>query len=515
MIRQLSFQHPVYRYPWHIAFLMLSPLLGSPLCANNLTLQEAIHRSLAMSPALDIQAAEIERREGVADQASGAFDWITQSSTTLEGTNTPLPNPPGGINTNPTEEIRRTSASIQSTRQLRNGVIIQPSAGVVTDDVKVGNRPSFGSSEVKLKILVPLLRGLGEESSGAQEAAARGDIEVAQLLYEFALSTQAFNITANYWSTRANEQILELQREVEADAASLVESTQGLVDAAVFPPIYVLQAEANLRDKRSQRINAELAFTRARFALGRLLFNDPFAIAATASPSDSFPAPEARSQSLGQAHYRVMIQRALNQRADYQAAEKSLVPLNILTRKAELDRRPKLDVFASAGYRGGDDNGSILSPFTNRTTGGNFAVGLDVEWPFKNSSRAGVLRTRRADLTRAEAEQADLALIISSDVLTAIERIRLKAEAVTAAEETVSIAREALDAQYELLKSGEGSILDTINLEEILTGSRVRETLTRADYAIALAQIRFVLGEFFEGPATNLSVSDITTLPAL
>lgn len=495
---------------------MVGGLLGgSVLSADQFTLEEAIHRSLALSPALEIQAAEIERREGIADQASGAFDWVTQTSASVEESNTPLPNLPGTPNRDPSLQVRQTAVAAQSTRQLRNGVIIQPSAGVVRDDVEVGAQPSFGSSDVRLKILVPLLRGLGEESSGAQEAAARGDVEVARLLYEYALSSQVFNLTASYWSTRAREEILALQREVETDAASLVAATQGLVDAAVYPPIYVLQAEANLRDKRSQRINAELAFVRARFALGRLLFDDPLAIASTATPSETFPVPEERVHQLGRDHYITLIQRALVNRADYRAAAQSLVPLNLLARKAELDRRPQLDVFASAGYRGGADDGGVFDPLTNRISGGNFSIGVDMEWPFKNTLREGVLRTRRADLTRAEAEQADLALVISSNVLTAIERTRLRAEAVTAAEETVSIAREALDAQYELLKSGEGSLLDTINLEESLTGARVRETLARADYAIAIAEMRFVLGEFFEGPATNLSISDLKSLPAL
>ncbi len=107
---------------------------------------QAVRQALAQRPALRLQEAEIDRREGVRDQAAGDT----------------------------------TAYSAGTRRRLRNGVVLGPVADVAVSDRASPDAPAFGRSRVSFEILVPSLRGLGEESAGANEAAARGDGEVAR-----------------------------------------------------------------------------------------------------------------------------------------------------------------------------------------------------------------------------------------------------------------------------------------------------------------------------------------------
>ena len=490
-------------------------IAGTPAPANasGLSLADAVSATLEHNPALRVQKAVIVQKAGVEEQFAGAFDWTATGSLGYRKDRTPVPGLPG---TEPVESSGHTTYSAGVERLFRSGVFLRPSVAVGIDESFTPASPTYGASQLSVQIVVPLLRGLGRDSTGAGEAAARGDLEVARLLYQHALSLQTFGTASNYWACRSADETLAVQRDVERAAEQLVESTKVLVNSGVFPPAYLLQAEANLRDKRTVRINAELDAHDARFSLGRSLGLAPEAIATTPAPIAPFPVlpaamaplePEARNQ---------IIVRALRQRADYLASQQSLVPLAILAKQAELDLKPEVNLSASAGYKGLNAGSSPLSPLGKRLTGANAEVGVSLAWPFRNSYQRGLLRERRASQEQAEAETVQLAQGVAAEVLLALEQLRLRADTVRSAFETVGIAKRAVAAQYDQLKTGDGTILDVITLENLYSSARISYINAHASYAIAVAQLRYALGEFFaDATADHLILNDPTQVPSL
>ena len=485
---------------------------SKPGTANTLSLQDALAATLEHSPALRIQQSVIEQKTGIQEQISGAFDWSATGDISYDQNREPVPGLPG---TEPEERANTAAYTAGLNRLFRNGIYLRPSVTVGVEDSVIPAEPTYGISDLSVQIIVPLLRGLGTDSTGAAEAAARGDIDVAKLLYQHALSLQAFSTTANYWSCRSADDTLAVQLDVEQAAEKLVESTKVLVDSGVFPPAYLLQAEANLREKRTVRINAELDAHDARFTLGQSLGLAPEAIASTPTPTDLFPALTASLTPFDDQTRSALIVRALQHRSDYLAVKQSLVPLDILTRQAELDLKPEINLVASAGYKGINKGSSLISPLGKRLTGLNAEVGISVAWPFKNTYQRGLLRTRRANQNQVEAETAQLAQSVAREVLLAIEQLRLRADTVRSAQETVQIAKRAVAAQYEQLKTGDGTILDVISLENLSAAARIRYINAHASYAIAIAQVRYALGAIFTDNDSGLTLSDLTVAPAL
>ena len=142
-------------------------------------------------------------------------------------------------------------------------------------------------------------------------------------------------------------------------------------------------------------------------------------------------------------------------------------------------------------------------------------MGISVAWPFKNTYQRGLLRTRRANQDQVEAEAVQLAQSVAWEVLLAIEQLRLRADTVRSAQETVQIAKRAVAAQYEQLKTGDGTILDVISLENLSAASRIRYINAHASYAISIAQVRYALGAIFTDTESGMTLSDLTVAPAL
>ncbi len=489
----------------------------APALPASFSLAEAITLSLRDNPALRVSESRVEQRSGQLQQFSGAFDWNLFAELNAARTRNPQFSPPAAAAVDRYSEL---SYSAGFSRLLRSGVILRPSATVRTHDQ---HSPSAGVtdgglSHVRFEILVPLLRGLGRDSTGAAEAAARGDVKVAGLLYRHALAEQTFNTAASYWASRAAEDAYAVQSDVERSAARLVESTKVLVDSRIFPPAYLLQAEANLREKRTLRINAEIEARAARYAFGQALGLPPEQIAATPAPRDPFPALADLSTFAGESTRTPLIRRALAARADYLASQESLVPLNLLARQAQLDLKPRLDLVIGAGYRGLSPDHDAIAPLRERVTGGNGSIGLSLDWPVNNRRQHGLLRERRALIAQAEAQTFQLSQIIAGEVLVALEEVRLRAEAVRSAQDTADLARRALAAQYEQLKTGDGTILDVVNLENISANARIRYISAHGAYATALARLRFALGAVFRPAADDesaLALDDFTQPPAL
>ena len=479
------------------------------------SLAQAVVNSLKESPALQIQEQTIEEDKGVLQQATGQFDWIGTAGASVTRQRTPVLGPPG---TAPVGTNNTADYSVGVSKEFRNGISITPSANVGVNRTATITTPTYGASAVSLVVNVPLLKGLGTDSTGAAEAAARGDVVVAALLYQHALAGQVLTVATDYWAVRAADESLNIQRDMEKSAEKLVSSTKALVDSQVFTPAFLIQAEANLRDKRSARISAELSARTARYALGLSIGVPPEKIGSTPVPNDPFPALGPVLAPADETLQTALINRALAARADMQASRASVVPLNSLVRQAEIDLKPAANLMAAAGYNGLSTGQDPIRPLSQRVTGVNGQLGVSIAWPFQNNYQRGLLHERRASVQVAVAQTDELARSVATDVLVALEQVRLTADGVRSAQETVDLAKRAVAAQYESLKAGTGTILDIIQLENLYAEARINYVSAYSSYATAIAHIHYALGITFSQPnpsAAAFTLNDLTSLPPL
>ncbi len=485
----------------------------------SLTLREAVLSALAQNPALALRREDIAQRDARRLQTAGEFDPHLNALYSAAHVRTPGVNrdaltfqsylrsagvdPPALTDTlDPFSDVNVIryedyNYQLSLTQKLRNGIVISPQASV---NVNEGISPiiaPIASGRVGLAVQVPLLRGLGRDATGAREAAARGEVEVARLLYRHDLAVQAARTATAYWTSCAADETARIRRDSETRATTLLESMRVLVQASVLPPALLTQAEANLLEKRAIRLDSELAAGTARIELGRALGLAPERIALTPEPTEAFPAVAAAPVGNLEA-IAAWVAFALMRRADHLAVRRSRDPAAILARKAQRDLLPRLDVGLQAGYAGLSAGRTPLDALQERRTGGNAAVTISLDWPLRNSLQTGELREARAREREVEARVAVLVREIAADVATAARELSLRAELAAAVIDALRVAERAVTEERERLRIGETSLPDVIALENALNEARLRRTAAQAGYAITLTRFRFAVGALFD-----------------
>lgn len=504
---------------------------------ERLSLADAVHAALARQPALAIRREAILQREAYLLQAAGEFDPLLSASFAASRARTPGVNrealnfqsylrnagidPPALTETlDPfatANEVRSVDFNyeLSLTRKLRSGIVVGPQAFVnVNEGLSPATAP-LATGRLGLVVQVPLLRGLGTDSTGAREAAARGEADVARLLYRHELAAQAARTAEAYWSSRAAAEVALIRRDLAARAAALLDSARPLVRASILPPAVLSQAEANVLEKDSVRLEADLAATHARLELARALGLDAAGFAAPPEATDTFPAV-APATAVSPDRIVTWIDSALAARADHQAARRSRDPAAVLARKAQSDLRPRLDVGLQAGYAGLSGGRYALDALRERRTSGNAAVTIRLDWPLRNSLQQGLLREARSRERETEARLAALVADISAEVAGAVRESAHRAELAFAAERAVAVADQALREERARLGLGETSLPDVIALENALGEARLRLVGARAGYALAVVRLRYAAGALFAdlGADGTFALASLTTLPA-
>ncbi len=505
-------------FPYTQAVVLTSVILmglhagETQAATQQFTLDAAVKRALQQSPAVRIQEAEVDLREGQREQASGEFDWYTNANIARNKNRIPRID---NFARDTVEDSESTDYTFSTTRKLRNGVIIQPSVAVSMYEPGFPVGPAFGSSRLSIQIIVPLLRGLGSASAGAAEAAARGEVEVGRLLYRHALSEQALNTVTAYWQARAAEAAVAVRHDDEKRAKKLHEGIRVLVDTRVFAPNLLLQSEANLRQKSTASRNAELEAQNARFGLARIIGLPPIELVAVPVPSDPLPSTAVNLTLATPADRLRWVERALTRRSDYLASCQSRIPLQILTRQAEIDLKPQLDFIMRGGYDGFDMGRDPLAPISRRLTGANGQIGVSLDWPLANTYQRGLLRSRRAAERKVELTTAQLQSDVAADVCLSLEEVRLRSEMIRDASATVAIAQKAVDQEQRKLQTGQSTVLDVINLENLLSSARLSEIDAQSGFATAVVRLRYSVGAIFTAERTDHSfqLADLTTPP--
>jgi outer membrane protein TolC len=286
------------------------------------------------------------------------------------------------------------------------------------------------------------------------------------------------------------------------------------VDSSVFPPAFLLQAQANLRAKETTRIEAELSAKSARIALGQALGLSAQEIDETPGPSEEFPAvaPMIVIDAPAKA---AVVREALASRYDMIASRESLVPLRILERQARLELRPQLNLTLNEGYSGLSTGPGLAGPLNHNVTGLNSIAGLSLAWPVNNTFQRGLLRQQEGDLKEGEAQTELLSQSVAGYAILAVEQVRLLSDEVRASSDTVAIAKKAVSAQQDRIRMGEGTILDEVTLENLEADARIDLIEAEAQYATAVAQLRFAVGQVFDRPAPTASSFSLTNLARL
>lgn len=479
-----------------VVFVMLwsgGIVTGAGVWAGEVSLAEAIRRTLADQPGVQIQWETVRAAEGAWQSARGQFDSNVVGGVNLERRDTPVPPYAGPLSP---LETREDTATLAVSKQFRSGMTLTPQVNVI-DAANADTRGQrVATSEVAVAVTVPLLRGAGRASAAAGEQAAALAWQAQGEAARFAVEGRVFATVNAYWGAVGAAEAAELLAETLGRGRDFLQSLIEMREAGLIERANEEQAAAELADYERQLSGAMTAARVARFNLGAALGLEPAELSTTPPvPADALPeVTEPADEGSGAR----LAATALQARGDHRAVLLAVERAQVLLRRAERDVRPQLDLVGRVGYAGGAaDSGRLArvgGSLGDNHEGPNAVIGFSLAWPVRNDFAEGLLRQQRAAARTAELN-ADLnAQSLTVAVLSAWESLRGAAREHGLARDAAGRLAIAATRERERAQNGEATVAEVIQLEQRLLAARLTAITTRQNYAILLAQVRLLAG---------------------
>ena len=353
----------------------------------------------------------------------------------------------------------------------------------------------------------PLLRDRAIDSARHQYAVARRHVEGSDLRFREAVVQTVAAVKQAYWTLKATRANVGVQQRSLELARELARENKVRVDAGHIPPIDLVQAEAEIAQRRENLIRAQTAADDAEDALRRLIV-DPRDVGfwqIRLDPVDDL-SPITDVPDIDGA-----VARALDQRYDIKRAGVDLE--NAASEISFLDNQRLPDVRLETSYRG---NGLAGTQFVrgsgfpgpvigtrNRSFGDalgqaftdaypTWSVGVTVSYPLGQSLEEASRVRAQIEQRQASARIESLRVEAAETVRRAGRQVRSTAERVEAARAGAALAAERLDSEQRRFDVGLSTTFLVTQAQRDLLEAEVNLLRTSLEFESALVNFEAV-----------------------
>ncbi len=474
-----------------------------PIAAQDaapLTLADAIRSTLLRHPQISIQQQQVIAQQGVLQQAKGQFDTSLTADASQGHAYRPLTAYEqflyGQYDLVPllSASTYTSQIALGATKELRNGIVLTPSLTATRLTDNLTNRGGISQGTVGLAMTLPLLRGRGRAVVTSQEASSVLQLKAATFEVNETITNLVAAVVSSYWKVVAATKQLEVLQGSESRAATLTESIQSLIDADRLPRADINNAKADMAARQASRLAGEQQLIEARQQLAVDMGLDTSDISVLPQAASDFPVELPPDQlPTGATALEGYIQLALDQRPELAAQKQRLQASKIIAGAARNALKPDLNITVGTGVSGLDEGSRIdeylVSPL-HSARGVDLRGGISYRFPPARDAAAGALIQATAASTQADLQYQEIARTTAAAVGPALSGIRSEALQLGRTHESVRFYRNSLEAEREKLRMGAGSVINTITVEDSLTGALLTEIQTELAYAQALVRLR-------------------------
>ncbi len=400
---------------------------------------------------------------------------------------------------------------------FRNGTALISSLSLASSEDNFTDKPldpEFGDSFVAnqfrvtggVSLEIPLGRGGGRESYGAPLVAAEKAAAAARSLYRHAAAERAATALEAYWDVVAAKRRLALFETSLAQQDRLLELTQQLVDGEQI-------ARLDIERNRAQRAATQSSVAAARRALSEARASLAKEIGAFASEIDALDPGTDFAAYLDQAieaalDAEAVVQLALAERSDVQAAAARVEAESTLARAAERDLRPQVDLRLNASYNAYHEtfDTRFYEPrgfgdaFSEPWAGPSYGIALRFRVPLGNNAARGRLLQAQAATTASEVDSSELKRSVRLDVLENLSTLADARAELAARRDARRRIEETAEATWTRYQAGDLTVLDTLTTEQELTRSGLELVGSERAVLSLITRLRFASGRLLELP---------------
>ncbi len=518
---------PVFVFPGSRLFVLAAVLFFTAVShghAEQVTLEQAVKKTFDDNPYIQIEKETVSSAKGDFQSSLGEFDWLYFLGGSAEHTNRPVAGsvqasqrsqqagqnalidtvnngllPPGSrlplsttsIAGETREDVITLSTGVE--KKLKSGVTLTPSAGL-TDYKSNSNAEGISQTDVRLKIVVPTLRGFGTEVTTATSQAAASVLKATKLSSFHNISSDIHTTIVAFYNCLAAQQSFDLVNESFERADALLANVKNMVSAGMLEPAFLNQAKAKLYSTQVEVKNGEISLYETRQVLGLAMGMNSESLVTPPLSQGNFP-PVFKTEAVEQLAPMVLINTARENRMDYRAALENVNAETILLIQAKDDKKPKLDLTFQLGYAGlSEESSRYWTSFYDNVKGAYGYAGVNLELPFENNYAKGRYRSRASSLTSAKLSTTAVFNLISSEVLTAMENIKMLVSQHELAAKSAERYKAAVSFERKKYDAGESTLNALIDIEDRYIDAKLTAVETIRRYAVALAKLKFVTG---------------------
>ena len=366
--------------------------------------------------------------------------------------------------------------------------------------------PSLQSG-FQLAFSQPLFKNRAIDEARHQYVIAKRNQESSDLRFREAVVQTVAAVKQAYWTLKATLANVRVQQRSLELAEELARENKLRVTAGQNPPLDLVQAEAEVEQRRENLIRARTIAEDAEDALRRLIV-DPSDIAfwqLRIDPSEELtiagPAPDVDAA----------VARALNQRYDLARAGQELA--NAKTNVDFLQNQRLPDVRLETSYQGsglsgtqflrtGGFPGSVIGTrnlgfgnaldqaFTNDYP--TWSLGVTVSYPLGRSYEEASLARAQVETRQAEQRISSLRIQAAEAVRRAGRQIQSASQRVDAARAGATLAQERLDVEQRRYEVGLSTTFLVTQAQRDLLEAQVNVLQTSLDYESAIVNFEAV-----------------------
>jgi outer membrane protein len=382
-----------------------------------------------------------------------------------------------------------TSWRLGLEKQFRNGLIVSPNV----DWEKQGN-DNFVTMNVD--VTIPLGQGRGGVALRAAERAGYLDMIGAEMQLRHQISDALFRTAVSFWNLLGAQQTYQVILQSQNVTETFVNLTGKRKELGEASDSEVIKAQARYAAVELQMLQAAFGVLQARHDLaismgleGPDLANPPFAIGTIPTNINLSSLSARQLASIGL--------KSITYRDDRRAALQSLHSGKLLADAAFFEIKPVADVDLSMGWGAvttGDNAKHYYLPFSDNKVGPSASVSFRLDWPILLNEAKGFYHRTASGYRQDQINLFDIDRQVQNDAILAVGEVLSTKAQVGASVRSSDLAFRSLSSERQRYNVGEGSLLDTLLIEEQLSTARQQEVLARVSFINAIANLRFQSG---------------------
>lgn len=502
---------------------------AKPVEAVQLTLDEAVRRAVENNPDLAIVRLGTDVESARVGEAQGAFRPVFSSTFGRSSTGAPPSNSLlGGVAIDTTELFSSTGVRQRLQRGAGTWSVSWDASRIATSNPFSSFEPSLQSG-LQIAFSQPLFKDRTMDSARQQYIVATRNQESSALRFRESLVQTVASVKQAYWTLKATVANVTVQQRSLELAQDLVRQNRARVDVGQAPPLDLVQAEAEVAQRRENLIRAETAARDAEDRLRRLIM-DPTDTAFWRMRLNPVEEP---TSAAAPPDVDAAVARALDGRYDLARARQDLSKAD--TNVQFFSNQTLPDVRLEASYRGGGAGGTELlrtGPFPGAITGrlntgfgdvlgqlfrhdyATWSVGVTMSYPLGRSYEKSGLA--RAEIERRQAAHgiASLQLRIAETVRQAARQVQSTAERVDAARAGETLATQRFEVEKRRFEAGLSTTFLVTQAQRDLLQAQVSLLQATLDHQSSLVDFEAVqLAPVAAGESAAISGANIVVQP--